>query len=203
MRASRYLLANLTLAAWLFIDAYRHMILATLTAAGIMDAAFALIFLFLAIKVLVRKPPSAAATGVCSWGIVICGTFLPMLYFWFPLPVFSNEIWAQVLRWIGTLGLAAAAFKLGSNFSLIPHQRQIVTTGLYNIIRHPMYASYLIFDLANWLPGGSPLAGGVWMAEAFFLHHRALIEEKCLHSGNTEYAVYCQHVRYRYLPGVI
>lgn len=203
MRASRYLFANLTLAAWLLVDAYRHMILATLTAAGIMDTVFALILFFLALKVIVRKPPAAVATGVGPWSIVICATFLPTLYFWFPVPVYFNEIWAQVLRWIGTLGLAASAFKLGSNFSVIPHRRMIVTTGIYDVIRHPMYASYLILDLANWLPGGSPLAGVVWVAEACFLHYRALMEEKCLNSGNSQYAVYCQHVRYRYLPGVI
>lgn len=203
MLVYRYIIANLMLGVWLIIDAYRCFILSTPTATGLMDAVLSVTLAFLAIKVFTRRPPVAVSAGLRTWIIVLLGTFLPLLYFWLPAPLYFDGIWALVLRWTGTIGFAVSAFQLSDNFSLLPNLRKLVTSGGYRLIRHPMYASYLVLDLANWLPGGSPIAGVVWVAEAFFLHSRALIEEDCLKSVNTEYSAYCERVRYRYIPGII
>jgi protein-S-isoprenylcysteine O-methyltransferase Ste14 len=76
---------------------------------------------------------------------------------------------------LGTLlfGLSLWVFRrshkdLGRNWSItleIREQHQVVTTGLYSVIRHPMYTSFLLMALAqacllsNWVVGASGLLG--------------------------------------------
>ena len=78
--------------------------------------------------------------------------------------------------------------------------QKIVDTGLYGIIRHPMYAVTL------WLFLAIPLVLGSWWAFLCFVPYIAVIvvrihnEEKVLEAGLEGYAAYKKRVRYRILP---
>ncbi|MGH6684642.1 MAG: methyltransferase family protein [Pseudolabrys sp.] len=78
----------------------------------------------------------------------------------------------------------------------------VVSTGLYGIIRHPMYSGGLL------LVFGAPLAlGSYWgllIATATLpaLIWRLLDEERYLKLNLPGYADYCRRVRYRLIPGV-
>lgn len=92
---------------------------------------------------------------------------------------YSISGWAIAL---GTIIFAAALWvfrrshkELGRNWSItleIREQHQLVSTGPYAVIRHPMYTSFLLmalgqaFLLANWVAG---LAGLIGFAILFFL----------------------------------
>ena len=80
--------------------------------------------------------------------------------------------------------------------------QQLIDTGPYAHVRHPMYAS------AIWLFVGIPLALGSWRALALLvplipvLMWRLLDEEKLLARELPGYAEYMRRVRYRLIPHV-
>jgi protein-S-isoprenylcysteine O-methyltransferase Ste14 len=80
--------------------------------------------------------------------------------------------------------------------------QQVISTGPYAIVRHPMYASALVYLL------GTPLAlGSYWGLLAFLgmlplLVWRLLDEEHVLARELPGYADYQRKVRFRLLPGV-
>ena len=77
--------------------------------------------------------------------------------------------WAGVAAGIGALWLFWRSHAdLGRNFSIklvIRENHALVTTGVYRLIRHPMYASFLLWSLAqalllpNWMTGLAGLGG--------------------------------------------
>ena len=78
--------------------------------------------------------------------------------------------------------------------------QKVVDTGLYGIVRHPMYTVNL------WLFLAIPLVLGSWISLIFFLHYPILIvvrirnEEAVLTQGLAGYADYKRKVRYRLIP---
>jgi protein-S-isoprenylcysteine O-methyltransferase Ste14 len=78
--------------------------------------------------------------------------------------------------------------------------QRVITTGPYAVVRHPMYASALLYVV------GTPLAlGSYWgfLAFAFmlpFLLWRLVDEERLLVRDLPGYAAYQRNVRYRLIP---
>lgn len=76
----------------------------------------------------------------------------------------------------------------------------VVDTGLYGIVRHPMYTATLLMFLSM------PLILGSWQAFLVFLVYPALIakriknEEIVLSRELQGYEAYCQKTRYRLIP---
>ena len=76
----------------------------------------------------------------------------------------------------------------------------VVDTGLYGIVRHPMYAVTSLLFLSI------PLVLGSWIAFAIFLVYPALMvkrirnEEQLLEAELPGYREYCKKVRYRMVP---
>jgi protein-S-isoprenylcysteine O-methyltransferase Ste14 len=81
-------------------------------------------------------------------------------------------------------------------------QQQVVMTGPYRLVRHPMYTGALLAVVA------SPLALGSWYAALIvppfcaILVMRILAEERFLSAGLPGYAAYIGITRKRLLPGV-
>jgi protein-S-isoprenylcysteine O-methyltransferase Ste14 len=84
----------------------------------------------------------------------------------------------------------------------VADDQHVITTGPYAIVRHPMYASALVYLI------GTPLALGSYrglLALAFmlpFLIWRLIDEERLLTRELRGYAEYQRRVRYRLLPFV-
>ncbi len=80
--------------------------------------------------------------------------------------------------------------------------QSVVSTGLYGVVRHPMYVGALIMTM------GTPLAlGSYWgllvvVAGVFVFVARILDEEKALRQDLEGYAEYVEKVHYRLMPGV-
>lgn len=76
----------------------------------------------------------------------------------------------------------------------------VVDTGLYGIVRHPMYSATILLFLMM------PLILGSWYACIVFAFYPAIIivrlkdEEKLLKAELPGYEAYCQKVKYRLLP---
>lgn len=78
--------------------------------------------------------------------------------------------------------------------------QQIVDTGLYAIVRHPMYLATILMYLAMPLVLGSAWALLVFAAYPLLIIKRIRNEEEVLLAGLPGYADYQQRVRYRLIP---
>ena len=78
--------------------------------------------------------------------------------------------------------------------------QKVIDTGLYGVIRHPMYAATILLFLAMPLVLGSWISFGIMLLYPAVLVFRIRGEEKVLEEGLEEYAAYEQRVRYRLIP---
>ncbi len=111
---------------------------------------------------------------------------------------------AVQLVFAGALVFVKAGRALGSGltpFPKPPADGDLVDTGPYAVVRHPIYSGGLLlfagisFALSPWA-----LAGTAVLALVFAL--KARVEERFLHERYPAYGDYCSRVRYRLVPFV-
>ena len=76
----------------------------------------------------------------------------------------------------------------------------VVDTGLYGIVRHPMYAVTTILFLSIPLVLGSFIGFAIFLVYPFLLVKRIKNEEEVLEEGLAGYKEYKQKVKYRMIP---
>ena len=78
--------------------------------------------------------------------------------------------------------------------------QKVIDTGLYSIVRHPMYAATLILFLSMPLVLGSAISFVVFLAYPFIIAKRLKNEEDLLEKELDGYAEYKKKVKYRLIP---
>ena len=102
---------------------------------------------------------------------------------------------------VGLLVVIAGKMSLGRSFGLMPANRGIVSSGLYKVVRHPIYMGYLITH-AGFLAANPTIWNAITLVAAdIALMIRATCEEKTL-AKDPEYRSYQERVRWRVVPGV-
>lgn len=82
----------------------------------------------------------------------------------------------------------------------VSENQKVISSGLYSIVRHPMYSATLTLFLSM------PLILGSWYSFALLTLYIPIIilrikdEERLLHRELDGYTEYCQRVRYRLIP---
>jgi len=140
--------------------------------------------------------------------------FVPLVYVVTGFPQAAERPFSSVLAWLGVLCLIAALWvffrshaELGRNWSISLELRgnhRLVRTGIYRLIRHPMYSSFFLLGLAqllllpNWVAGGAGLLGA-----AILYALRIQREEKMmLENFGDEYRLYMRQTK-RLVPWVV
>ena len=82
----------------------------------------------------------------------------------------------------------------------VQENQKVVDSGLYGIVRHPMYMSTLILFLSMPLVLGSPISLGIMLFYIPIIAKRIRNEEKVLENGLEGYKEYKQRVRYKVIP---
>ena len=67
----------------------------------------------------------------------------------------APEIATVLLSACGLCVVIAGKLSLGRSFGLMPANRGIVSTGLYRVVRHPIYLGYLITHVGFLLANGT------------------------------------------------
>lgn len=101
----------------------------------------------------------------------------------------------------GLLVVIAGKLSLGRSFGLIPANRGIVSTGLYRIVRHPIYLGYLITHVAFLAAHPSIWNISLLITADTALLARAVCEEQTL-ATDEQYRAYQTRVRWRVVPGL-
>jgi protein-S-isoprenylcysteine O-methyltransferase Ste14 len=105
---------------------------------------------------------------------------------------------------VSVAGLAiviTGKLSLGRSFGLIPANRGVVSSGLYRLVRHPIYMGYLITHVAYVAANPSRWNAVVLLVGDIALLARALCEERTL-AADPLYRAYQQSVRWRVCPGL-
>ncbi len=84
----------------------------------------------------------------------------------------------------------------------VQENQKVIDTGLYGIVRHPMYAATLILFLSMGWVLGSPLSFAVLLLYLPIIAKRMKNEEKVLEAGLQGYTAYKQKVKYKVIPYV-
>jgi protein-S-isoprenylcysteine O-methyltransferase Ste14 len=115
-------------------------------------------------------------------------------------PLVSDAISASVCA-VGLLVVIGGKLSLGRSFGLIPANRGIVSSGLYRLVRHPIYLGYLITHVA--FVAANPTMWNVTLLVAADLAQlaRAVCDEETL-AKDESYRAYQQRVRWRVVPGI-
>jgi protein-S-isoprenylcysteine O-methyltransferase Ste14 len=122
--------------------------------------------------------------------------------------------WSSVPAWLAilanllvVLGLLGTAVVLRQNAYAastirVEAEQPVVSTGLYAIVRHPMYSAALLIVVFTPLALGSYWTLLLVVPMIGVLAWRLLDEERFLTQNLPGYAEYCARTRYRLVPGV-
>jgi protein-S-isoprenylcysteine O-methyltransferase Ste14 len=81
------------------------------------------------------------------------------------------------------------------------HQK-VIDTGLYGVVRHPMYAATILLFLSMPLVLGSILSFAVMLLYLPIISKRIRNEEAVLEQGLEGYTAYKKRVKYKVIPGI-
>ena len=90
---------------------------------------------------------------------------------------------------------------LGRSFGVVPANRGVVVRGPYTLVRHPIYAGYLITHIGFLMANPAAWNIVVVLVADTALIVRAMMEERVL-IADVQYQGYCQRVGWHLLPGV-
>ena len=82
----------------------------------------------------------------------------------------------------------------------VQENQKVIDTGLYGIVRHPMYATTLLLFLSMPIVLGSMYSFLIFLVYPFIIAKRIRHEEKFLEEELEGYREYKQKVKYRLLP---
>lgn len=113
----------------------------------------------------------------------------------------AQESVTVALSCVGLGIVIAGKITLGRSFALLPANRGIVSSGVYRLVRHPIYMGYLVTHVAFLLASPSTWNVATLLIADTALLARAVLEEQTL-ARDPEYQAYQARVRWRVLPGV-
>ena len=82
----------------------------------------------------------------------------------------------------------------------VQENQKVIDTGLYGIVRHPMYMATTVLFLAMPLVLASPLSFLIMLLYIPLIARRIRNEEKVLEEGLDGYKAYKQKVKYKVIP---
>ena len=132
-------------------------------------------------------------------GFILAGLGYRFNWYVLPLPV---VIVASVTFIIGYV-LYAEVLRENAYLSRtieVQEGQKVIDTGLYGVVRHPMYSATLILFLSMPLILGSLYSLIVFLAYPFIIAFRIKNEEKFLEKELVGYKEYKQKVKYRLIP---
>jgi len=132
-------------------------------------------------------------------GFVAAG--LTHRFSWYTLPVWVTV--AAAVAFLAAYALYAEVLRENTYLSRtieVQQGQKVIDTGLYGIVRHPMYSATLLLFLSMPLVLGSVWAFLIFLAYPFIIAKRIKGEEALLEAELDGYKAYKEKVKYRLIP---
>ena len=149
---------------------------------------------------LIRRPAQRVSTRPLDWGLAMGGTLAPLMV----VPHFQPLAPLAVSAMIMLAGLICglwAKVSLQRSFGIAPANRGIIEAGPYRIVRHPMYAGYILVYIGFLLNNPTLHNLAVYAVAVVLQIARIVVEERVL-SQDPDYQAMMGRVRYRLVPGL-
>ena len=141
-----------------------------------------------------------AATGfMFVVGFILAG--LDFRLDWLPLPQIISKV--SALLFLLAYALYAEVLRENTYLSrtvMVEEEQKVINTGLYGLVRHPMYSATIILFLTMPLVLGSLIAFLVFLPYPIMIIKRLKNEEQVLSKELTGYTESQKKVRYRLIP---
>lgn len=161
--------------------------------------------LVLVITMVLRRPPKRVTPNPWYWLLAFVASYwlnVIILFLQKGRPIVANWM-PDTLALLALVTMLWARLSLGRNIGFVPAQRELVDTGAYALMRHPVYTGVLLGNLAFVLRAYSPLNALLMGLGVFwFIPIKSLVEEDFLRH-DPHYAAYMHKVRARWIPFVI
>lgn len=146
-----------------------------------------------------QKKVVSASAIMFLLGFILCA--VDFRFGWTHVPMVVVVAAAVVL--LIAYGLYAEVMRENAYLSRtveVQEEQEVISTGLYGIVRHPMYFSTVVLFLAIPLVLGSWIGFIIFQAYPFLLVKRIKNEEEVLEAGLKGYKEYKTKVKYRMIP---
>jgi protein-S-isoprenylcysteine O-methyltransferase Ste14 len=155
----------------------------------------------------VKEEQAEQKTVIALSGLMFLASFiiagLNFRFGWIRLPLWVS--YAAALLFLAGYVLYAEVLRENvwlSRTVEVQENQKVIDTGLYGIVRHPMYMSTLILFLAMPLVLGSVISFVIMLLYIPIIAKRIRNEEQVLENGLEGYAEYRKRVRYKVIPFV-
>ncbi len=122
-------------------------------------------------------------------------------YSWMVMP--SWAVWGAAALFLLSYAMYAEVLRENAYLSRtieVQEGQKVIDTGLYGIVRHPMYSATILLFLSMPLVLGSLPSFVIMLTYIPLIVKRIKNEEKVLRDGLEGYEEYCRKVRYRIIP---
>jgi protein-S-isoprenylcysteine O-methyltransferase Ste14 len=149
---------------------------------------------------MLRRPTDQISTKPIDWALAAGGTFLP-------LAVMPDHPASTLAPFGGLLMLCGAIIHIGAKLSLnrslglVAANRGIKQKGLYKIVRHPMYAGYILSHVGFLIARPAALNFALYLVVWILLILRIRAEERILFC-DPSYQDLAKRVPHRLVPGI-
>ena len=154
-----------------------------------------------------REEQAEQRTVVALSGLMFVAAFvvagLGRRFGWSQLPEWAS--WVGAVVFLAAYALYAEVMRENAYLSRtieVQKGQRVVDTGLYGVVRHPMYSATLMLFLSMPVVLGSPLSFAIMLAYVPIIVKRIRNEEKVLAKELEGYEEYLRRVRWRLVPHV-
>ena len=152
-----------------------------------------------------KEKESEQKTVVALSGLLFIASFavagLNWRFQWWVLPNWA--VWVAAVLFLLSYLLYAEVLRENTYLSRtieVQENQKVIDTGLYGIVRHPMYMATTILFLTMPLVLASPISFFIMLGYLPVIAKRIRNEEKVLEEGLEGYSEYKKKVKYRILP---
>ena len=154
-----------------------------------------------------KEEESEQKTVILLSGLMFLAAFivagLNFRFRWIVLPDWVS--WAAAVLFLLAYALYAEVLRENEYLSRtigVQENQKVIDTGLYGVVRHPMYMSTLLLFLSMPLVLGSVISFMITLAYVPIIAKRIRNEEQVLEEGLDGYKEYKERVRYKVIPKV-
>ena len=152
-----------------------------------------------AVFLVIRRNPDETLHSWQTWVTTTCGTLAPFLLR--PVDATADVLIGNVFQISGFLLQIFALLALNRCIGLLPAYRGVKSSGLYALVRHPLYMAYVITFFGFAINNPSLANFGIILGATGFLVMRIRYEESLLYKY-ADYVDYASRTRWHLMPGV-